>query len=57
MAALVTAIALLIVSYELGEFRFTSEIALWVVVIFSLISGVDYFLKFARSVLRDDAAP
>ena len=49
------AIALLIVSYELGEFRFTSEIALWVVVLFSIISGVDYFLKFARSVLRDEA--
>jgi CDP-diacylglycerol--glycerol-3-phosphate 3-phosphatidyltransferase len=56
MISQIVAIALLIVSYELGEFRFTSEIALWVVVIFSLISGVDYFLKFARSVLRDDAA-
>ncbi len=51
----VVAIALLIVSYELGEFRFTSEIALWVVVLFSIVSGVDYFLKFARSVLRDEA--
>src|SRR4051794_12085787 len=52
MISQVVAIALLIVSYELGEFRFTSEIALWVVVLFSLWSGVDYFLKFARSVLR-----
>src|SRR5438105_160327 len=55
MISQVVAIALLIVSYELGEFRFTSEIALWVVVLFSLVSGVDYFLKFARSVLRDEA--
>jgi CDP-diacylglycerol--glycerol-3-phosphate 3-phosphatidyltransferase len=54
MISQVVAIALLIVSYELGEFRFTSEIALWVVVLFSLVSGVDYFLKFARSVLRDE---
>jgi len=48
----VIAISLLIISYELGEFRFTSELALWVVVLFSLVSGVDYFLKFARGVLR-----
>ena len=55
MISQVIAISLLIVSYELGEFRFTSELALWVVVLFSLVSGVDYFLKFARSVLRDEA--
>jgi CDP-diacylglycerol---glycerol-3-phosphate 3-phosphatidyltransferase len=54
MISQVVAISLLIVSYELGEFRFTSEIALWVVVLFSIVSGVDYFLKFARSVLRDE---
>jgi CDP-diacylglycerol---glycerol-3-phosphate 3-phosphatidyltransferase len=57
MISQVVAISLLIVSYELGEFRFTSEIALWVVVLFSLVSGVDYFLKFARSVLREDETP
>jgi CDP-diacylglycerol--glycerol-3-phosphate 3-phosphatidyltransferase len=57
MISQVVAIALLIVSYELGEFRFTSEIALWLVVLFSIWSGVDYFLKFARSVLNDDAEP
>jgi CDP-diacylglycerol--glycerol-3-phosphate 3-phosphatidyltransferase len=49
----VVAISLLIISYELGEFRFMSELALWVVVLFSLVSGVDYFLKFARAVLRN----
>jgi CDP-diacylglycerol--glycerol-3-phosphate 3-phosphatidyltransferase len=54
MISQVVAISLLIVSYELGEFRFTSELALWLVVLFSLVSGVDYFLKFARSVLRDE---
>src|SRR5689334_990172 len=57
MVAQVFAIGLLIVSYELGEFRFLSELALWVVVLFSLVSGVDYFLKFARAVLRDEVTP
>jgi CDP-diacylglycerol---glycerol-3-phosphate 3-phosphatidyltransferase len=49
----VVAISLLIVAYELGEFRFTSEIALWLVMLFALVSGVDYFIKFARAVLLD----
>src|SRR5947208_8936259 len=47
----VVAISLLIVSYELGEFRFTSELALWVVVLFSIVSGVASSFKFPRSVL------
>jgi CDP-diacylglycerol--glycerol-3-phosphate 3-phosphatidyltransferase len=50
----VVAISLLIISYELGEFRFTSEIALWLVMLFALVSGVDYFIKFARAVLLED---
>jgi CDP-diacylglycerol--glycerol-3-phosphate 3-phosphatidyltransferase len=52
--AQVVAISLLIVSYELGEFRFTSELALWVVMVFALVSGVDYFIKFSRAVLRGE---
>ncbi len=54
MVTQVIAISLLIVAYELGEFRFTSEIALWLVMLFALVSGVDYFIKFARAVLRDE---
>ncbi len=50
--AQVVAISLLIVSYELGEFKFTSELALWVVMLFALVSGVDYFIKFSRAVLK-----
>lgn len=50
----VVAIALLIISYELGEFRFTSEVALWIVVLFSVVSAIDYFMKFARAVLMDE---
>ena len=50
----VVAISLLIINYELGEFRFTSELALWLVMLFALVSGVDYFIKFARAVLRPE---
>src|SRR5438105_10417087 len=50
----VVAISLLIIAYELGEFRFTSEIALWLVMLFALVSGVDYFIKFTRAVLQEE---
>ena len=53
MVSQVVAIALMIVSYELGEFKFTAELALWVVMLFALVSGVDYFLKFSKAVLRE----
>src|SRR5438067_2315064 len=49
------AIALLILGYELGQFRFLGEVALWIVMIFALGSGVDYFIKFSRSVLRPNS--
>ena len=52
MVAQVIAIGLLIVGYELGEFRFIGELALWVVMLFALVSGVDYFIKFSRAVLK-----
>lgn len=48
----VIAVALLILSYELGEFNFVGKVALWIVVIFALGSGVDYFLKFSSAILR-----
>src|SRR5713226_4802347 len=54
MVTQVIAISLLILGHELGEFRFTSVIALWLVMLFALLSGVDYFIKFARAVLRDE---
>ncbi len=56
MITQVIAISLLIVAYELGEFRFTSELALWLVMLFALVSGIDYFIKFARAVLRDPSS-
>ena len=49
--AQVVAIALLIVGYELGEFRFIGEVALYVVMLFALLSGIQYFIRFSRAVL------
>jgi len=49
----VVAISLLILSYQLGEFKFMSELALWVVMVFALISAVDYFIKFSKAILID----
>jgi CDP-diacylglycerol---glycerol-3-phosphate 3-phosphatidyltransferase len=52
----VVAISLLILGYELGEFRRSGTLALWAVMLFALASGIDYFIKFARAVLmaKDD---
>lgn len=52
MVSQVVAISLLILGHELGEFLFVGNIALWVVMVFALVSGVDYFVKFARAVLK-----
>ena len=56
MISQVIAISLLILGYQLGEFLFIGTIALWIVMIFALASGVDYFIKFSRAVLRPDSS-
>jgi CDP-diacylglycerol--glycerol-3-phosphate 3-phosphatidyltransferase len=53
MISQVIAISLLILGYQLGEFLFIGGIALWIVMVFALASGVDYFIKFSRAVLND----
>ncbi len=53
--AQVVAIALLIVGYELGEFRFVGDLGLWFVMLFALVSGIQYFIRFSRAVLRADS--
>jgi CDP-diacylglycerol--glycerol-3-phosphate 3-phosphatidyltransferase len=50
----VIAVALLILGHELDPYQILGRIALWVVVIFALASGTDYFLKFSKAVLRGD---
>ena len=51
MVSQVIAISLLILGYELGQFRVMGTVALWAVMIFALASGIDYFIKFARAIL------
>ena len=51
MISQVVAIAVLILGHELGEFRFVGEVALWLVMLLALASGIDYFVRFARAVL------
>lgn len=53
MVTQVIATSLLILGYQLGQFRVIGTVALWAVVLFALASGVDYFVKFARAVLVD----
>lgn len=48
----VIAVALLILGYELGEFMWLGKTALWVVMIFALGSGIDYFIRFSSAILR-----
>src|SRR5688572_7259559 len=47
----VIAISLLILGHELGEFRLIGTVALWVVMLFALVSAIDYFGKFTRAVI------
>jgi CDP-diacylglycerol--glycerol-3-phosphate 3-phosphatidyltransferase len=54
MISQVIAISLLILGYQLGEFLFVGTVALWIVMLFALGSGVDYFIKFSHAVLRPD---
>ncbi len=56
MVSQVIAISLLILGYELGSFRISGKVALWAVMFFALASGIDYFVKFSRAVLRDQPA-
>jgi CDP-diacylglycerol--glycerol-3-phosphate 3-phosphatidyltransferase len=53
MVSQVIAISLLILGYELGQFRVVGTVALWAVMLFALASGVDYFIKFTRAVVMD----
>src|SRR6059058_4754440 len=52
----VISVSLLILSYELGEYKFIAELSLWVVMLFALVSAVDYFIKFSRAVFFGSAS-
>ena len=60
MVVQVTAVLMLILSPALPALRLPGLVVLWVVVLITLLSGADYFLRFWRQVVRAssrDAAP
>jgi CDP-diacylglycerol--glycerol-3-phosphate 3-phosphatidyltransferase len=48
----ITAIALAIVSEKLGEFQKLAPTMMWAAVLVTLYSGVEYFVKYGRMVVR-----
>jgi len=51
-AVQVVSIALLIIYQQLGEFRHLAPISLWVTLVVTVYSGVEYFLRFGRLIVR-----
>ena len=49
----IIAISLLIIYNQLGEFEHLAPISLWLAMLASLYSGVEYFVRFAPKVLRE----
>ena len=48
----IIAVALLIIYNQLGEFRHLAPISLWVALAITVYSGIEYFVRFARLILR-----
>jgi CDP-diacylglycerol--glycerol-3-phosphate 3-phosphatidyltransferase len=53
----IIAIALLIIYNQLGEFRHLAPISLWVALLVTAYSGIEYFVRFGRLILRGEAPP
>lgn len=53
----IVAISLLIVHERLGAFSLLAPLALWVALLLSVYSGIDYFVRFGRRVVAGDVAP
>lgn len=53
----IVAISLLIVYNELGEFRHLAPISLWLAMLVTVWSGIDYFLQFGRRLLKSEGPP
>ncbi|MEJ2084097.1 MAG: hypothetical protein P8Y44_00265 [Acidobacteriota bacterium] len=49
----IVAISLLIVYNQLGEFEHLAPVSLWLAMLASLYSGVEYFIRFAPGVIRE----
>ncbi|MEM7483204.1 MAG: CDP-diacylglycerol--glycerol-3-phosphate 3-phosphatidyltransferase [Acidobacteriota bacterium] len=52
----IVAIALLIFYNQLGEFAHLAPISLWVALVISVYSGLEYFARFGREILREHLA-
>jgi len=48
----IVAVALLIIYNQLGEFRHLAPISLWVALAITVYSGIEYFVRFGRLILR-----
>jgi CDP-diacylglycerol--glycerol-3-phosphate 3-phosphatidyltransferase len=48
----IAAIALAIVSEKLGEFQKLAPVTMWAAVLVTLYSGIEYFVKYGRMVVR-----
>jgi len=53
----VVAISLLIIYERLGELERLAPLSLWLALIVSLYSGLEYFVRFGRLVLRGERPP
>jgi phosphatidylglycerophosphate synthase len=55
----IIAVALLIISDQLGELSHLAPISLWAAVLVTIYSGVEYFVRFGRLIVAGDppAAP
>ena len=49
--AQIVAISLLIIYNQLGEFSHLAPISLWVALVVTVYSGIEYFVKFARLII------
>jgi CDP-diacylglycerol--glycerol-3-phosphate 3-phosphatidyltransferase len=50
----IIAVALLIISDQLGEFSHLAPISLWAAVLVTIYSGVEYFVRFGRLLVAGD---
>jgi hypothetical protein len=44
----IVAVSLLIIHNQLGEFRHLAPISLWIAVVVTVLSGIEYFLRHRR---------
>jgi CDP-diacylglycerol---glycerol-3-phosphate 3-phosphatidyltransferase len=57
MAVQVVAVSLLIIHNKLGEFSHLAPLSLWVALVVTLLSGVEYFVRYRQMLGTADAGP